>query len=177
VNEPLLTLSGNVATDVQWNETENGTSRARFRLATTPRKLDRATGTWQDQETMFFQITCWRWLADNVRDSIRKGEPVTVMGRMHVRRWESNGRLGQDVEINADFVGHDLNRGVTSFHKVTRSRPGVVLTRIGEPVGAEVPTPVELEAAPTGAEAETDADTAHSEVLAAVTQPRETVAA
>lgn len=65
-------------------------------------------------------VVTWRSLADNVGASIRKGDPVVVSGRLRVREWQSNGRQGTDVEIDATAIGHDLTRGVATFQRVKR---------------------------------------------------------
>lgn len=59
-------------------------------------------------------------LAGNVAESIRKGDPVVVVGRPKVRQWENeDGVRGTDVEISAQSVAHDLSYGRTEFSKVT----------------------------------------------------------
>ena len=37
----------------------------------------------------FFDITCWRNLAENVAESITKGSRVVVYGRLDQRSWET----------------------------------------------------------------------------------------
>jgi single-strand DNA-binding protein len=48
--------------------------------------------------------------------SVRKGEPVLIMGRLQVRRFDdAEGNPRTAVEIEATSVGHDLTRGVAKF--------------------------------------------------------------
>lgn len=122
MNEPLLTISGNVATDIRHAVTDTGVTVASFRIAATPRRFDRGTKAWADMETMYFGVTAWRFLGENVLGSIRKGDPVVVTGRLRQRTWEKEGRTGVNLEITAEAVGHDLNRGTSRFAKVTRTR-------------------------------------------------------
>lgn len=122
MNEPVLTLTGNAASDVRYVETDGGATIASFRLASTPRRYDRASRKWVDQETIYLSVTCWRFLADNVAKSVRRGDAVVVSGRLRIRSWEKDGRSGTNLEITADAVGHDLNRGQAAFAKVTRTR-------------------------------------------------------
>jgi single-stranded DNA-binding protein len=122
MNEPMLTISGNVATDIRHAVTDTGVTIASFRLAATPRRYDRGAKAWGDMETMYFGVTAWRFLGENVLGSIRKGDPVVVTGRLRQRTWEKEGRTGVNLEITAEAVGHDLNRGTSRFAKVTRTR-------------------------------------------------------
>jgi single-strand DNA-binding protein len=122
MNDAFLTISGNVATDIRYAETDTGVALASFRMASTPRRFDRGERRWVDLETMYFSVTCWRFLADNVRDSVRRGDPVVVTGRLRQRSWQKDDRSGVNLELTAEAVGHDLGRGVSRFAKVTRTR-------------------------------------------------------
>jgi single-strand DNA-binding protein len=122
VNETTIQLSGNVATDVRHRETDTGLHIASFRLATTPTRFDSAQRAWVDQPTSYYSVTCFRYLAQNVAESLQKGEPVVVTGTLRIAEWEKDGRSGKDAEIVATSVGHDLNRGIAGFRRVTRSR-------------------------------------------------------
>jgi single-strand DNA-binding protein len=124
MNEPTVTMSGNVAQDVRHVTTDQGVPITSFRLASTRRQYDRAAGRWVDGETTFVNVTCWRALADHVRASISKGDPVVVIGRLRVRAWEREGYKGNAVEIDAYTVGHDLTRGTSAFRRA-QARPAV----------------------------------------------------
>lgn len=121
MNEIVTTLTGNLATDPRHVETDAGLHITTFRVAATERKRDGRT--WVDGETSYVTVTCWRWLAQNAAASLRKGDPVFVSGSMRVRQWEKDGRSGHTTEIDARVIGHDLNRGLSSFERVVRARP------------------------------------------------------
>jgi len=129
VNEIPVTLIGNVVTDVSGTTTPSGAEVAWFRLASTPRRYDRATGRWIDGDTSYVRVSCWRLLARNVVASLSKGDPVVVTGRLRVREWVKDDRRGIAVEIDASAVGHDLARGISRF--VRPARP------VALPVGPE----------------------------------------
>jgi len=122
MNDAIITLTGNVATDVRHVVTDTGLHISSFRLATTPTRYDKAQRTWVDEPTSYYSVTCFRFLAQNVAGSLHKGDPVVVTGAVRVREWESGDRSGKDAEVSASSVGHDLNRGVSSFRRVARSR-------------------------------------------------------
>jgi len=93
------------------------------RVGTASRMLDKQTGEWVDGETSFYTVTCWRRLADHAKASLRKGDPVLVKGRFRTSSYEDKtGRLRTEVEIVADTVGHDLNRGIANYIRPERPR-------------------------------------------------------
>lgn len=125
MNETYVTVVGNAATEVTFRVTATGTPMATFRLATAPRRFDRERSSWQDGQTSFYSVTCWRSLAENVVASIKKGHPVVVTGRQRVRLWSGDdGRNGMSVELDAVAVGHDLTRCTTTFEKARRGQGG-----------------------------------------------------
>ena len=118
IHEAQVNLAGYVATDPKFKKVAGDISSARLRVAYTARRRDKETGEWSDGPTSFVNIQCWRTLADNVRASVHKGEPVLVMGRLQVRRFEDQeGAPRTVVEIEAMSIGHDLTRGVAQFSR------------------------------------------------------------
>lgn len=130
IHEAQVNLAGYVATDPKFRKVAGDTSSTKLRVAYTARRRDRETGEWGDGPTSFVNVQCWRTLADNVAMSVHKGEPVLVMGRLQVRRYEdTEGVPRTAVEIEATSVGHDLARGVAKFSR----------TRWPVAAGTEVP--------------------------------------
>ncbi|CAN5253265.1 MAG: single-stranded DNA-binding protein [Nocardioides sp.] len=84
---------------------------ANFRLASTPSRFDRVSGEWVNEETQWYTVSCWRRLASNVADSLRKGDPVVVSGRLtHVKYVNKDGVISVSEEIEAEAIGPDLSR-------------------------------------------------------------------
>jgi len=116
-----VTLVGFVAQDPNLRETKDGKNVANVRIGATRRILDKATGEWRDAETSYYNVSCWNRLADHVRASLRKGDPVVVKGTFKAHSFEDKtGRMRTEIDIMADTVGHDLNRGVANY---IRHRP------------------------------------------------------
>lgn len=121
MNEIEITVRGNVTSDVELRSTQTGKALALFTVASAERNLDRTTGIWADGETAFLAVKCWNTLATNVADSLGKGMPVIVQGRLNAHRFERE--LGDRMvsstrfEITAYAVGHDLARGVAEFRR------------------------------------------------------------
>lgn len=117
MNETLVTVVGNVATEPEMHTTATGVGVTRFRLATTARKWDAARGAWADGPTSFYTVRAWRTLAGHVKESVCLGEPLVVQGRLKIREDERDGRRYTDAEIEAVAVGHDLARGIARFSR------------------------------------------------------------
>ena len=124
MNDITLTLVGNVVNDVKLRFTKNGDPVASFRIAAGTRRFDRAEEKWVDGDTHFFDVSCWRNLGHNVIQTITKGMPVVVVGRLRSR--EVHKECGDHVhpityhDIDAVTVGTDLSRGVANFTRVKR---------------------------------------------------------
>ena len=123
MNETLVTLQGWVGADVKVREA--GDARvAHIRVACTPRRYQRKSEEWVDGDTQWYTVNAWRGLADNCEQSLRRGDPVVVYGRLNAQTWTNSAGIEvTSFEVDAVFVGHDLNRGTSAF---TRSlRPAV----------------------------------------------------
>jgi single-strand DNA-binding protein len=119
-----VTLVGFVAREPMLRKTKDDTSVADVRIGTTARYLDRETDIWREGETCYYTVNCWRRLADNVRASLHKGDPVVVKGKFRTRTYKDReGMIKTEAEIIADTVGHDLSRGVANFIRPPRARP------------------------------------------------------
>ncbi|HET7386790.1 MAG TPA: single-stranded DNA-binding protein [Nocardioidaceae bacterium] len=119
MNDAMITFQGWLGGDVTFRDTARG-SVANLRVGSTPR-IRRQNGDWVDGETNWFSVTCWRALAENVRDSLRKGDPVIVHGRLRTDVWErADGQLSTTYVVEATYVGHDLARGTSLFTKTAR---------------------------------------------------------
>lgn len=126
MNETLVTVVGNVATQPEARQTGTGVPVTRFRLATTERRYDRAADRWTDGQTSFYTVWAYRTLGENVSASVGLGEPLIVQGRLRVHEWEDKGQPRSTTLIDAVAIGHDLSRGTSAFRRVARGRPELV---------------------------------------------------
>jgi single-strand DNA-binding protein len=120
MNETYVTVSGNVVGDPVVRATRANVPFVTFRVASNVRRVDFKTGEYIDAGTNFVNVTAFRSLGVNLSNSLKKGEPVIVYGRMRVNQWVNGERSGTTVEIDAYNVGHDLSRGQSTFVKVFR---------------------------------------------------------
>ncbi|GAB3273706.1 single-stranded DNA-binding protein [Arthrobacter pigmenti] len=119
-----ITVRGFVASEVRRHDTHSGDELATFRMGSTERRFNRQQNTWEDGETNWYSVSCFRGLAKNVAVSLNKGEKVVVHGRLQIRPWtSSDGRAMTTVGIEALTVGHDLMWGISGYRRVTKDNP------------------------------------------------------
>jgi len=103
-----VSLIGNITRDPELRYTSSGQAVASFGLAVNRRWQNRQTQAWEEA-TSYFDVVCWRELAENVAESITKGTRLIVTGRLEQRSWETpDGDKRSKVEIQADEVGPSL---------------------------------------------------------------------
>jgi len=124
--------SGNVTRDPELRFLDNGTPVAQFSLAVSHRFK---RGDEWVEEPNFFDVTVWNALAENVAESVRKGQRVVVSGRLTWRSWEDkDGNPRSKVEIVADDVGVSLVFGTAEYTKREKnSNSGNSSTRSNDP--------------------------------------------
>jgi len=121
MSDTILHIIGHVGTDVDHRRVGAGTDLSTFRLASTPRRWDKTKRQYVDGATNWLTVQCWRDLALHVRDSLRRGDPVVVVGRLKTEEWTSKDDVRQSrFVLDATTVGHDLSRGVSEFRKHSR---------------------------------------------------------
>src|SRR5438445_1121864 len=122
--DSTVTVVGNVTRDPEIRYTANGAAKASFSVAVSRRWQNRQTTEWEEQ-TSFFNVVCWREMAENVAESIGKGARVVVTGRLEQRSWETdNGEKRSVVEIIADEVGPSLRWATAHVQKNDRRGGG-----------------------------------------------------
>src|SRR6266496_6255708 len=112
MNDTHITIVGNVVDTPRLRQTGAGIPVASFRIASTSRRLDRETGEWADHERLFATVTCWRAMAQNVAQSLKKGQPVVATGRFYSREYTKDEVSRMSYELDASAGGHDLSRGI-----------------------------------------------------------------
>ncbi|MXX64278.1 MAG: single-stranded DNA-binding protein, partial [Acidimicrobiia bacterium] len=117
--ENTVTIVGNLTQDPEMRFTPNGVAMAKLSIAVNRRFFNRETGDWEDSEPSFFNATCWRQMAENVSESLRKGTRVVVTGRLKQRTWEtSEGEKRSMVDIQVDEVAPSLRYATASVTRI-----------------------------------------------------------
>ncbi len=114
------TLSGNLTRDPEIRYTRDGQANATFGLAVNRRWQPRGSEEWEEA-TSFFDVVCWREMAENVALSLVKGSRVIVTGRLDQHVWETElGERRSRVEITAEEVGPSLRFATAEVTRTAR---------------------------------------------------------
>ena len=118
----MTTITGNLTREPEIRYTKEGQATTQLGVAVTRRWQDRTTAEWQEA-TSFFDVVCWRDLAENVALSLTKGMRVVVSGRLEQRSWEiEDGEHRSKVEIVADEIGPSLRFATADVHRIERRK-------------------------------------------------------
>jgi single-strand DNA-binding protein len=120
-----ITVIGNLTDDPELRFTPSGAAVAKFRVASTPRFLDRTTNEWKDGEPLFLACNIWRQAAENVAESLQRGARVIVTGRLRQRSYETReGEKRTVMELEVDEIGPSLRYATAKVQKMQRSSGG-----------------------------------------------------
>lgn len=127
-----VTIAGNVVADPRITGQPDSPDRVNFRVVANRRRRDPDSGTWVDAGEFGVNVVCWRNLARGAGRSLRRGDPVLVIGRIAEREYQGeDGNRRWFTEVTADFVGHDLGKGTAQFYR---------FSRLDRPAGTDQPS-------------------------------------
>jgi len=116
-----ITVVGNLVADPELRFTPSGQPVATFRVASTPRLRDNATGEWKDGDSLFLSCNVWRQAAENVAESLQRGMRVIVTGRLRQRNYETKeGEKRTVYEVEVDDVGPSLRNASAKVNRASR---------------------------------------------------------
>ncbi len=146
MNGNTITVVGNLTKDPTMKYTTTGKAVTDFTVACNHGWRDRDSQTWVEGEASFFKVECWETMAENVVESIRKGDPVIVIGRLNRRTYEQDGVTRESWEIRADNVGADMRKRAASLRRVQRQnqKPVDGAPAQSEPATQETENPDDL---------------------------------
>src|SRR5712691_3884388 len=116
-----ITIAGNLVDDPELRYTPTGQAVANFRVASTPRFLDKSTNEWKDGDSLFLTCNVWRQAAENVAESLQRGMRVIVTGRLKQRSYETReGEKRTVYEVEVDDVGPSLRNASAKVNRASR---------------------------------------------------------
>lgn len=111
-----ITIHGRLTRDPEPRSTQSGVSVCSFAVA-----VDRAYAKQgEEKQTDFFEVVCWRGLADMVSRYFTRGKEILVRGSMQSRKWQDkdgNNRISWELMADSiDFCGskNDSSSGQTA---------------------------------------------------------------
>ena len=128
-----ITVIGNLVKDPEKKDLGSGKVLAKLRVASTERFQD-SDGTWKDGDTAFYDVVCWRTLAENVSSNLSKGNKVIVHGKLKYREFDrKDGTKGNAFEMDATDVGQSLSIKSGTFNKTSNVSNSTVSVGVEEP--------------------------------------------
>ncbi len=123
--DTVITVVGNLTADPELRFTPSGAAVANFTVASTPRTFDKNSNEWKDGEALFLRCSVWRQAAENVAESLHKGNSVIVQGRLKQRSYETKeGEKRTVYELDVDEVGPSLRWATAKVTKASRGGGG-----------------------------------------------------
>src|ERR1700731_117778 len=117
-----ITIVGNLVDDPELRFPPAGQPVARFRVASTPRFLDKSTNEWKDGDSLFLTCNVWRQAAENVAEALQRGMRVIVTGRLKQRNYETKeGEKRTVFEVEVDDVGPSLRNASAKVNRANRT--------------------------------------------------------
>jgi single-strand DNA-binding protein len=136
MGETLVTVVGNVLSDLSRRTVGTGHEVVNFWLRSNERRFDKSTGEWVDGRHFSVKVTCWRRLAEQAHTSLRKGDPVLVLGRLSSNEFEVDGKNRSSPELEALALGPNLSFCTAVVQRVRRQTATTVPEQVPrEPAG------------------------------------------
>lgn len=116
-----INVTGVLTANPELRFTQSGAAVASFTVVCQPRRMNRQTNEWEDGDATFLRCSVWRQLAENVAESLAKGDRVMVQGLLKQRSYDtSEGEKRTVMEVAADEVGPSLKWKAASVDRVKR---------------------------------------------------------
>ena len=110
-----VTVVGNMTRDAELRYTASGIAVTEFGVAWNSKDKD------GNESVSFFDVTCWRELAEHVAESLGKGNRIIVHGRLDQNTWETkDGDKRSKVRVMADDVGPSLRWATANVERTPR---------------------------------------------------------
>lgn len=137
---PSVTVIGTLTADPTLKFTPSGHAVASFSIASNERKPD-GNGGWQDGSATFLRCSIWRDAAENLVESVHRGDRVIAVGRLKQREYEKDGEKRTVYELDVDEIGPSTRWAQTKVSKANRSGGGQSHGSAGSGGGAPVDDP------------------------------------
>lgn len=95
---------------------------------------------WQDDKTCWVNLIAFKKMAENMAESVAKGDLITVVGKLQTQTWEDNdGNSRLSVDVVLDSIGPAITWNPARVERTQRSSGG----SSGGGGGSAPPTPDE----------------------------------
>lgn len=138
-----INVAGNLTADPELRFTASGAAVTSFTVACTPRR--KTDEGWEDGEATFLRCSAWRQLAENVAESLKRGDLVMVQGLLKQRSYTTaEGEKRTVMEVTADHVGPSLKWKSATVDRIQREQGGQSQRRQAGPEDDPWATPAKM---------------------------------
>ncbi len=117
-----ITIVGNLVEAPELRFTPQGKAVANFTLAESKRVKD--GDTWKDGPATFWKCSLWDTAAENITESLERGQRVIVVGEVAQRSFETReGEKRSVFEVTATEVGPSLKWATVTVEKTGKVKP------------------------------------------------------
>lgn len=117
-----VTIIGNIGSDIELRFTPAGKAVANFTVAESKRVKD--GDGWKDGPTTWWRVSLWDSAAENLVESLSKGQRVIVVGEVAQRSFETqSGEKRSAFEVTATEVGPSLRWATAKVEKTSGGKP------------------------------------------------------
>lgn len=128
-----VTLTGTLGRDPELRFTRDGKAVATLSVVTS-KSVKADDGKWENLEETWWRVTAWEKLAENVAETLLKGDPVIIVGRSFMETYEDKeGSQRQSLKVNAYNVALDLKRRSATVNRERRDVAPQAPSRAPEP--------------------------------------------
>jgi single-strand DNA-binding protein len=123
VAAPTVTVVGRLTADPELRFTPSGSAVVNFTIASNDSyKKD---NEWVDKDAVFLRANAWRDLAENVAESLSKGDEVIAVGKLAQRSFEDReGNNRTVIELEVTSVGPSLSRATAEVKRAEKAGAG-----------------------------------------------------
>lgn len=121
MNNPTITICGNIAADPTLRFTSKGDPVVNFTVIVNHRARQE-DGTYADAGKTVYDVAAFKQVgAENVANSLGKGDSVLVHGEVYTRTWtDANGDERTSLSIIASEIGASLRWATVSIDKAPK---------------------------------------------------------
>lgn len=107
---PRITVEGRLASDPDLRYSPSGTAMARMRVVAVDRRRNQQTQEWEDGDTLWLDATAFNKLAENLVESVQKGDLIILTGKIKTEEWNDreSGQKRSKIAMVVDTVGASL---------------------------------------------------------------------
>lgn len=120
---PIITATGNLTADPELKFLPSGKAVVNIRIACSDRYFDKQTSEWKDSDPCFISGSAWGNFAENIANSVSRGDPVVLTGKLMEDHWQDKDGVDRSrFNVKILSLGPDLNMREAKPVRVERTQ-------------------------------------------------------